>query len=76
MNPPRDERASTVGVQVQVYRLVRQLSRRELSEAADIGYSTLGRVEAGVSELKTSQLVRIAEVLDVPVTALLVKEVR
>jgi len=59
-----------IGHQVQVCRTRGRMTRRDLSEATGIPYSTLGKFETGISEPKASQLVCIAKALGVEVSEL------
>lgn len=57
-----------VGRRIRIHRLVRELTQEQLAEAAGISRSFLSLLEHGARGVDVVRLLRIAGVLDVPLT--------
>lgn len=60
-----------VGRNVRIYRLARNMSQSELGERLGISFQQIQKYERGTNRSGAGRLVRIAGILDVPVTNLL-----
>lgn len=60
-----------LGDRVRVARLYENLTQERLAELAEIDRSTIQRIERGIGDPKFSHLLRIAQVLRIPVRNLL-----
>ena len=63
--PPMSEAARQLGERVRERRHALGLSQERLAEDSDLHWSALGRIERGQSNLTLTNLIRLAEVLEV-----------
>jgi transcriptional regulator with XRE-family HTH domain len=64
----RSSSCGVVGRRIRIHRLVRELTQEQLAEAAGISRSFLSLLEHGARGVDVVRLLRIAGVLDVPLT--------
>jgi len=56
---------------IRIQRIARRISQTELADALGVTFQQVQKYERGINRVGAGRLVRIAAVLDVPVTALL-----
>ncbi len=60
-----------VGIRIQKYRDIRNITQEELAEKVDLTTKHLSRLENGYHDPQFTTVVKIAETLDIPLNALL-----
>ena len=58
--------AEAVGSALMWCRKMRRMSRHDLADATEMGYRTLGAIEAGEREARAGELMAFAHVLNIP----------
>ena len=72
MNKRRaDANDAIVGQQIRAHRLARRLSQSELASRIGVSFQQVQKYEKGTNRVGSGRLVRVADALGVPVTALL-----
>jgi transcriptional regulator with XRE-family HTH domain len=70
-NPRVQEAIEKLGMNVRKYRLMRGMTMVKLSEACNLEYTTISKIERGIINTSVSTLVILTKALDVTASQLL-----